>query len=298
MSIAGEPAAPDIWRDSVRRFMGNPIAMTAAVLLGAMILIALLAPWIAPQDPYDLAQLNVMNSRLPPGSSGMNGETFLLGTDQQGRDMLSIMMYGLRISLFAAFASVSVAVVIGSVMGLAAGFYGGIVDTVIMRIVDIQLGIPAILLAIIILAVLGQGIDKTIAALILTQYAYFARSVRGLALVERQRDYVAAARGLGLPVHRVLFFHILPNCLPPVIVVATLHIAGVISLEATLSFLGLGVPVTEPSLGMVISNGFQYLLGGRYWISVYPGLLLMTLVISVNLVGDELRDILNPRLAQ
>ncbi len=284
--------------EAARRFADSPLAVAAGILLLLVIIVAILAPWIVPQDPYDLTRLSVMNSRLAPWSTGRDGTFYLLGTDQQGRDMLSVMAYGLRVSLFVAFVSVGIAVVIGCAVGLVAAYAGGAVELVLMRIVDVQLGIPAILLAIIILAVLGQGVDKTILALTLTQYAYFARTVRGQALVERQRDYVAAAEGLGLPVRRILWRHVLPNCLPPVIVVATLHAAGSISLEATLSFLGLGVPVTRPSLGMVIANGFQYLLSGRYWISFFPGVLLMLVLIAINLVGDQLRDALNPRLQQ
>lgn len=288
--------AEGFWRRTARRFMRSRGALVAAGVLLVLVALALFAPWVAPQDPYDLTTLSVMNSKMPPMSRGTDGMLYLLGTDQQGREMLSVMLYGLRVSLFVATVSVGVALVIGIVLGLLAGFSGGLVDAAIMRVVDVQLGIPAILLAIIVLALLGQGIDKTVIALILTQYAYFTRTVRGAVLVERQRDYVLAAQGLDLPRHRVLLHHILPNCLPPLIVVATLHTGGAIALEATLSFLGLGVPVTRPSLGMVIANGFQYLLGGRYWISIFPGILLMVLVIAINLVGDRLRDILNPRL--
>lgn len=284
--------------EALRRFADSPLAVVAGIVLIVVITVAILAPWIVPQNPYDLTKLSIMDSRLPPWSTGRGGMFYLLGTDQQGRDMLSVMAYGLRVSLFVAFVSVGIAVVIGCAVGLVAAYVGGGFELVVMRIVDVQLGIPAILLAIIILAVLGQGVDKTILALVLTQYAYFARTVRGQALVERQRDYVAAAEGLGLPMRRILWRHVLPNCLPPVIVVATLHAAGSISLEATLSFLGLGVPVTRPSLGMVIANGFQYLLSGRYWISFFPGVLLMLVLIAINLVGDQLRDALNPRLQQ
>lgn len=284
--------------EALRRFADSPLAVAAGIALILVVAVAILAPWIMPQNPYDLTKLSIMDSRLPPWSTGRGGTFYLLGTDQQGRDMLSVMAYGLRVSLFVAFVSVGIAVLIGCAVGLIAAYVGGSVELVVMRVVDVQLGIPAILLAIIILAVLGQGVDKTILALVLTQYAYFARTVRGQALVERQRDYVAAAEGLGLPMRRILWRHVLPNCLPPVIVVATLHAAGSISLEATLSFLGLGVPVTRPSLGMVIANGFQYLLSGRYWISFFPGVLLMLVLIAINLVGDQLRDALNPRLQQ
>jgi peptide/nickel transport system permease protein len=295
--LVAPAAAQRLWARNARSYATSRLAVAAAGLLLLLVLLALFAPWIAPQDPYDLTRLSVMNSKLPPMSRGTDGLLYLLGSDQQGREMLSVMLYGLRVSLFVSLTSVGIGLAIGAVLGLIAGFGGGWADAAIMRVVDVQLGIPAILLAIIILALLGQGVDKTIIALILTQYAYFTRTVRSAVLVERQRDYVLAAQGLALPRHRVLLRHVLPNCLAPVIVVATLHIGGAISLEATLSFLGLGVPVTEPSLGMVIANGFQYLLSGRYWISLFPGTLLMVLLIAVNLVGDRLRDVLNPRLA-
>lgn len=293
--LVGSPPE-GFWRRTLRRYMRSRAALVAAAFLLLLVFLAVFAPWVAPQDPYDLTRLSVMNSKMPPLSRGTEGMLYLLGSDQQGREMLSVMLYGLRVSLFVAFTSVGIALAIGIALGLLAGFTGGLLDAAIMRVVDVQLGIPAILLAIIVLALLGQGIDKTIAALILTQYAYFTRTVRGAVLVERQRDYVLAAQGLDMPMRHVLFGHILPNCLPPVIVVTTLHIGGAIALEATLSFLGLGVPVTRPSLGMVIANGFQYLLSGRYWMSIFPGVLLMVLVIAINLVGDRLRDILNPRL--
>ncbi len=296
MSAVVSAAPEGFWHRTLRRFTRSPDAVVAGVVLLILLALAILAPWVAPQDPYDLTQLSVMNSRLPPMSRGADGVLYLLGSDQQGREMLSVMLYGLRVSLFVSFTSVGIGLAIGIVLGLLAGFNGGLLDAAIMRVVDVQLGIPAILLAIIILAVLGQGIDKTIVAITLTQYAYFTRTVRGAVLVERQRDYVLAAQGLDIGPVRILFRHILPNCLPPVIVVATLHTGGAIALEATLSFLGLGVPVTQPSLGMVIANGFQYLMSGRYWISFFPGVLLMVLVIAINLIGDRLRDILNPRL--
>ena len=193
-------------------------------------------------------------------------------------------------------ASTVVAVVIGLTFGLMAAYFGGWVDTLIMRVVDIQLSFPAILLALILLAVFGQGVDKVILALITVQWAYYARTVRASALVERQKEYVEAARVLSLSKPRILFKHLLPNCLPPLIVVATVQVAHAISLEATLSFLGLGLPITEPSLGLLISNGFTYLMSGKYWISFYPGLALLVTIMSINLVADQLRDVLNPRL--
>ena len=210
--------------------------------------------------------------------------------------MLSGIFYGLRISLAVGAASTVIALAIGLAMGLASAYFGGWVDTVIMRIADIQLSFPAILIALILLAVLGQGIDKIIAALVTVQWAYYARTVRSSALVERQKEYVEAARVLALSRTRIVFRHLLPNCLPPLIVVATVQVAHAIQLEAALSFLGLGLPITEPSIGLLISNGFQYLLSGKYWISFYPGVALLATIVAINLVADQLRDVLNPRL--
>jgi peptide/nickel transport system permease protein len=185
---------------------------------------------------------------------------------------------------------------IGGSLGLLAAYFGGAVDSVIMRVVDIQLSFPAILVALILLAIFGNGVDKVIIALVIVQWAYYARTVRGTALVERRKEYMEAASCLALSHRRIVFRHLLPNCLPPLIVVATVQIAQAIALEATLSFLGVGVPITEPSLGLLIANGFEYMMSGRYWISFFPGVALVLAIISINLVGDQLRDILNPRL--
>jgi peptide/nickel transport system permease protein len=224
------------------------------------------------------------------------GTLFVLGSDEQGRDMLSAMMYGLKMSLFVAISATTAALCVGVSLGIIAAYFGGRVDAVLMRLVDLQLSFPAILIALILLAVLGKGVDKVIFALMLVQWAYYARTVRGNAMVERRREYIEAAQCLALPRHRIIFRHLLPNCLGPLIVVATVQVAHAISLEATLSFLGVGVPITEPSLGLLISNGYKYILSGKYWVSIYPGLLLLLTIVSINLVGDHLRDLLNPRL--
>ena len=222
--------------------------------------------------------------------------TYWLGTDDQGRDMLSGIFYGLRISLSVALSSVVIALTIGTILGLCAAYYGGRTDTIIMRLVDLQLSFPTILIALILLAILGKGVFNVMLALVIVQWALYARTARGVALTERRKEYVESAQCLGLSTPRVILAHILPNCLPSLIVIATLEVAGAISLEATLSFLGLGLPITKPSLGLLISNGFDYLLSGYPWISILPGIALLITVFAINLVGDRLRDILNPRL--
>ncbi|MGZ5079038.1 MAG: ABC transporter permease [Usitatibacter sp.] len=285
------------WRRFAAEFAESRLALLGLALLATVVLIALAAPFVSPQNPYDLAQLDVLDSKLAPGEhSSTSGKPYWLGTDDQGRDMLSAIFYGLRISLSVGVASTVVALAIGLVLGLAAAYFGGWVDTAIMRIADIQLSFPAILIALILLAVLGQGVDKIIFALVTVQWAYYARTVRSSALVERQKEYIEAAQALALSQPRIVLRHLLPNCLPPLIVVATVQVAHAISLEATLSFLGLGLPITEPSLGLLIANGFQYLLSGKYWISFYPGVALLVTIVAINLVADQLRDVLNPRL--
>lgn len=299
-SISGGAKAAPTESPLVRfwsEFAKSKLALFGLFLLLVVTVLGLFAPWITPQDPYDLNQLDILDARLPPGEKSSDGRmTYWLGTDGQGRDMLSGMIYGLRISLSVGITSVIAAMGFGTLIGLFAAFAGGRTETIIMRVVDIQLGFPAILVALILLAVLGQGVDKVLLALIIVQWAYFARTARGSALVEKNREYIEAARCLGLSNGRILFKHLLPNCLPPLIVLATIQVAAAVGLEATLSFLGLGVPVTEPSLGMLISNGFNFLLSGYYWISVFPGLLLAVAIVGINLVGDQLRDVLNPRL--
>ncbi|MEO8935444.1 MAG: ABC transporter permease [Burkholderiaceae bacterium] len=281
----------------VRDFAASRVAVAGAALLLAFVLAALLAPWIVPQNPYDLARLDILDARLPPGSlSGDGTMHYLLGTDGQGRDMLSAIVYGLRISVTIGVVSTLIAAVIGISLGLVAGYAGGRIDALVMRIADIQLSFPSILVALILLAFLHPGLANIVIALIAVQWAYYARTVRGTALVERRKEYIEAARGLGLSTTRIVFRHLLPNCLPPLIVVATLQIASAIALEATLSFLGLGVPITEPSLGLLIANGFQVLFAGKYWISVYPGIALVLLIVALNLVADRLRDLLDPKL--
>jgi peptide/nickel transport system permease protein len=278
-------------------FLASKLALAALAVLSAIAFVALFAPWISPQNPYDLAGLDLLDGRLPPGSVSADGAvTFWLGTDDQGRDMLSAIFYGLRTSLFVGALSAGVALVIGTALGLTAAYVGGRVESLIMRLVDLQLSFPAILVALILLALLGQGVAKIILALVVVQWAYFARTVRGSALVERRKEYIEAARCLALGDARIMLHHLLPNCLPPLIVVLTVQVAHAIALEATLSFLGIGLPITEPSLGLLIANGFEYMMSGKYWISLFPGVALLVAIMSINLVGDRLRDVLNPRL--
>ena len=278
-------------------FAASRLAVLGLVLFAAILFVAIFAPLLSPQNPYDLAQLDVLDSRLEPGArSGDGKHVFWLGTDDQGRDMLSAIFYGLRISLGVGVIATLGALALGMTLGLAAAYFGGRTDSIIMRIADIQLSFPAILITLVLLAVLGQGIDKIIIALLAVQWAYYARTVRSAALVERSKEYIEAATCLALPARRILFRHLMPNCLPPLIVVATVQVAHAIALEATLSFLGLGLPITEPSLGLLIANGFTYLLSGKYWISFFPGVALLLTIVSINLVGDQLRDVLNPRL--
>jgi peptide/nickel transport system permease protein len=292
------PADERPFRRFLNAYLESSFATAALAVLAVIIVLAILAPWIAPQNPYDLATVDVMDSRLPPGSKMMTETTAWLGTDGAGRDLLSAMLYGVRISLAVGVSSGLMAMVLGALIGLAAAYAGGRVETAIMRVIDMQLSFPAILIALMLIAILGKGVDKIIIALVTVQWAYYARTVRASALVERRKDYVEAARCLGFSHTRILLGHILPNCLPPLIVVAAVQSAHAIALEATLSFLGVGLPPTEPSLGLLISNGFEYMLSGKYWISFFPGLLLLVTIMAINLVGDRLRDVLNPRLAR
>lgn len=287
-------SAESPWRRFVSDFCASKLAVPGLVVLTLVVFVAVFAPWISPQNPYDIGSLDIMDAKLPPGSASMDGTRYLLGTDGQARDMVSAIFYGLRTSLVVGGVSVVVAFALGAAVGLIAAYFGGRVDALLMRIVDIQLSFPAILVALMLLAILGKGVDKVIIALVVVQWAYFARVARGAALVERGKEYIEAAHCLSLGWARILFRHVLPNCMPPLIVVATIDLSRAITLEATLSFLGVGVPVTEPSLGMLIANGFEYLLSGQYWISFFPGIALAIAIIAINLVGDHLRDVLNP----
>ncbi|MFJ5369000.1 ABC transporter permease [Bosea sp. CER48] len=279
----------------LRRIRNRPTTRGAAILLGIMVALALLAPVIAPQNPHDLAALSVMDNRLPPGETAMSGMTYWLGTDSQGRDMLSAILYGLRTSLMVGLSATLGALFVGISAGLLAAQFGGAVDAVIMRIVDFMLGFPSILVALVLLASIGRGVDKVILAIILVQWAQYARLMRASALVERRKEYIEAALNFGLPTRHIMIAHLLPNSVGSVLVVASISVASAITLEATLSFLGVGVPVTQPSLGLLIANGFEFLLSGEYWIAVFPGIALVLLIVSLNLVGDRLRRSFNVR---
>lgn len=274
--------------------------ITAYISTGALSLflfLAIFSPELSPQNPYDLAQLSIMDGRLAPGEvSTETGMPFYLGTDEQGRDILSGILYGLRVSLTVSVIATFFAMTIGVVVGIYAAWVGGRIESILMRMVDLQLSFPSILVALMLMAAFGRGLDKVVVALVVVQWAYYARTVRGTALSETQKDYIAAARCLGFSGARILLRHLLPNCLPPLLVISTIQIANTIVLESSLSFLGVGVPVTSPSLGLLIANGYGYMLSGQYWMSMFPGVALLCIVAAINLVGDRLRDTLNPRL--
>jgi peptide/nickel transport system permease protein len=279
----------------LKKLNARPTVRGSAIALAVLMLFVLIAPYFAPQNPYDLMALNIMDGRLAPGAESMEGGRYWLGTDSQGRDMLSAILYGLRISLLVGLSAVVLSTLIGSFLGLLAAFKGGWIDTAIMRLVDFILGFPTILVALVLLAVMGRGVDKVVIALVVVQWAHYARIMRGRALQERRKEYIEAAQNLGFPAWRIMLFHLMPNCLSPVMVFATIQIATAIVLEATLSFLGVGVPVTEPSLGLLIASGFEYLLSGDYWISMFPGIALLLLILSINIIGDRMRASLDPR---
>lgn len=273
----------------LRRLRRQPTASGALVVLALIVAFALIGPLVAPQNPYDLTALNVMDNRLAPGEKSGAGFTFWLGSDAQGRDMLSAILYGLRTSLFVGLAATAGALFVGVGVGLLAAQFGGRVDALLMRLVDFILGFPSILVALVLLATIGRGVDKVIIAIVIVQWANYARLMRAAALVERRKEYIEAAINQGLPTLYIMRAHLLPNSIGAVLVVATVSIAGAITLEATLSFLGVGVPVTEPSLGLLIANGFEFLLSGEYWIALFPGLALLALIMSINVVGERTR---------
>ena len=285
------------WMEFWQEFRESTSGVMGGIITLLCLLFAFLAPVLSPQDPYDLTQLYLQNSHMAPTvlSKWSYGQ-FMLGSDGQGRCMYSAILYGLRISLYVGLASTVISSVFGTLVGLLAGYAGGRTDAVIMRIADIQLSFPAILIALVIMALWGQGLFKIIIAISVVNWVFYARTARGSTLSEREKDYVDAARAIGVSPAVIIVREILPNIVAPVIVIATVRIAHAIILESTLSFLGLGVPITEPSLGSLISEGYQVLFSGYWWITVFPGVGLMLIVLGINQLGDRLRDVLNPRL--
>lgn len=277
----------------LHRFLSTRRGQLALLLGLPLLAFALFGPSLVPQNPYDLAALDILDSRLPPGSPAATGHfTYWLGSDDQGRDMVSALAYGLGLSLAVAGSATLVGAVLGTLVGLWSGFRGGWVDGLVMRLVDLQLSFPALLLALVLLALTGPGLDKIVLALALSQWAYFARCARGAALGESRKDYVASARLLGLSAPALIRRHLLPNCLPPLLVLLPQEFAGAITLEATLSFLGLGTPPGQPTLGRLVANGFPYLFSGQTWISLTPGLVLTLTVVAVTLTADRLGELL------
>ena len=292
--------------DVAYSFRSSPLTMVAAAFTLVFLLGAALAPWIAPQNPFDLKQLDLMNAFLPPVWADEGKAGFLLGADDQGRDVLSTILFGSRVSLMVGFAAVVLAMLLGITLGLVSGYAGGAVDAMIMRVADIQLSFPAILIALLIDGV-ARGLinahqheELAIFVLVisigLSFWVQYARTVRGLVLVEKNKEYVLAARVIGLPPALIVLRHVLPNVLGPVLVIATINLGVAVITEATLSFLGVGVPSTQPSLGTLIRVGNDYLFSGEWWITIFPGAALALLVLAVNLLGDWLRDALNPKL--
>lgn len=283
---------------TMQALISKPTTLISGFLLILIVASAVFAPLIAPTNPYDLSTVSILDGRLEPGEEMFDGTIAWLGTDGAGRDVLSSILYGLRTSLTVAISSALVALAIGLSVGLTSAFYGGRIDAFLMRVVDIQLSFPAILVALVLLALLGKGVDKVIIALAIVQWALYARTVRAAAMVERRKEYFEAATCLELSNARIIWKHLLPNSVSSLIVLATLQTAHSISIEATLSFLGVGVPITEPSLGSLISNGFDYILSGAYWITFFPGIMLLATVAAINIFGDQLRAIINPRLSK
>jgi peptide/nickel transport system permease protein len=304
-------APQERWRrlldsDLLWSFSRSPVTVAAAVVAVVIIGAALLAPLIAPHDPYDLASVSLLDATDPPAWLKDGDWTYPLGTDNQGRDVLSTILYGTRLSLLVGCAAVLLSLILGVTLGLIAGWRGGILDTLIMRVADVQLSFPAILIALLIDGVARSILPHDaqaaitlyvlITAIALSYWVHFARTVRGSTMVERNKEYIQAAQVIGVHPARIVIGHLLPNVIGPVLVIATINLATAILTEATLSFLGVGLPPTEPSLGTLIRVGNDFLLSGDWWISIFPGIVLALLILSVNLLGDWLRDAFNPKL--
>jgi peptide/nickel transport system permease protein len=282
-------------RRAVLRYLSAPGAVLGAVVACVALVCAAFASQLAQQNPFDLAQFSVVDSQLPPGTIGVGGMTFWLGTDDQGRDLFSAILYGMRISLAVALISTVIAFVVGTAIGLCAAYSGGWLDLIFMRLADIQLAFPGVLVALVLLAVLGAGLDKVVIAIVAVQWAYYARTARSAALIECNKEYILAAQNLRFSASRIVFNHLLPNSLSALSVVVVVQFAGAIALEATLSFLGIGLPITQPSLGLLIANGYSSMLSGEYWLSFFPGFVLLILLVGINLIGERLRELNDPR---
>ena len=292
--------------DLVYYFLKDKVAMVCMAVFLGYVALALLSPWIAPHNPYDQASYDIMDAELPPSRLDGGDERFLLGTDNQGRDILSTMLYGSRVSLTIGLFAVGLQLVLGIVIGLFAGYAGGRIDNLLMRFADVQLSFSTMMVAIIVSAIfqaaLGGEFYSQYAILMLvviigiSEWPQYARTIRASVLAEKKKEYVEAARVMGFRAPRIMFRHILPNCLSPILVISTVQVANAIMSEAALSFLGLGMPVDKPSLGSLISIGFNYMFSGSWWITAFPGLCLVVLVLVINLLGDWLRDVFNPKI--
>ncbi|WBA14691.1 ABC transporter permease [Salinivibrio proteolyticus] len=302
---------PNRWQrflasDFLYHFKRDKVAMASFTVFVLFVLLALFAPLIAPSNPYDLTMIDIMDSELPPAWMEWSDPRFLLGTDNQGRDILSTMIYGLRISLTIGLCAVGLQLLLGTVIGLSAGYFGGRIDSFFMRIADIQLSFSTMMVAIIVSAIFkasfGSEFYSQYAILMLVviigvaEWPQYARTIRASVLAEKKKEYVEAARVMGFRSPRIMFRHILPNCLSPILVISTVQVANAIMSEAALSFLGLGMPVDQPSLGSLISIGFNYIFSGSWWITAFPGIVLVLLVLVINLLGDWLRDVFNPKI--
>jgi peptide/nickel transport system permease protein len=308
--VGGQMALPSFARlwdsDVAYSFRSSPVAIAAAIVTLVLTACSLLAEWVAPHNPFDLATISLLDASLPPFWADGGSTKFLLGTDVQGRDVFSAVIFGMRISLVIGLASVLLSMLVGVTVGLLSGYAGGRLDAFLMRVADVQLSFPAILIALLVDGMARAALPREahevvwfpvlVAAIALAGWPQYARTVRGSTLVEKGKEYVQAARVIGVPAHAIMRRHVLPNVLGPVLVLATVHVATAIVTEATLSFLGVGVPPTTPSLGTLIRIGGEFLFSGEWWITVFPGAALVLLVLSVNLLGDWLRDALNPRL--
>ncbi len=304
-------AAPSRWErfkqsDFLYYFLRDKVAMVSFAICLVFLILAIIAPWIAPTNPYDLSSIDIMDSELPPSWMDGGDSRFLFGTDEQGRDILSTMLYGSRLSLTIGFLAVGLQLILGVVIGLSAGYFGGRLDNYLMRFADIQLSFSTMMVAIIVSAIFkasfGSEFYSEYAVLMLVviigvaEWPQYARTIRASVLAEKKKEYVEAARVMGFKAPRIMFRHILPNCLSPILVISTVQVANAIMSEAALSFLGLGLPVDQPSLGALISIGFNYIFSGSWWITAFPGVLLVTLVLVINLLGDWLRDVFNPKI--